>query len=180
MSDTEWQQLLAYSAAVFNNCGNFKSFGDTKFVPELPLEKFNAIVRSSRAYQTHARVIDSILSRIDFEIYCEDEPINRIGFPDDRGQTSYYSANVSKDDAKMVDEFCQSKGISPLNTRLFKAQDGSFELKICSRDANKLGYIGDHEFGGFKITVTSGDFADFMAAVVSNLEQAEHFASNET
>lgn len=106
MSDNEWQQLLAYSAAVFNNCGNFKSFGDTKFVPELPLEKFNAIVRSSYAYQTHARVIDSILSRIDFEIYCEDEPINRIGFPDDRGQTSYYSANVSKDDAKMVDEFC--------------------------------------------------------------------------
>lgn len=121
VSDTEWQQLLAYSAAVFNNCGNFKSFGDTKFVPELPLEKFNAIMRSSQAYQTHAKVIDSILSRIDFEIFCEEEPLSRIGFPDDHGQTSYYSANVLKDDAKKVDEFCQSKGISPLNTRLFKA-----------------------------------------------------------
>lgn len=35
LNDTQWKQLLAYSAAVFNNCGNFKSFGDTKFVPEL-------------------------------------------------------------------------------------------------------------------------------------------------
>lgn len=35
VSEEQWNQFMAYSAAVFNNCGNFRSFGDTKFVPEL-------------------------------------------------------------------------------------------------------------------------------------------------
>ena len=35
LSEEEWQQLTAYSAGVFQNCGNYLSFGDTKFVPEL-------------------------------------------------------------------------------------------------------------------------------------------------
>jgi len=35
VSEEEWTQMLAYSAAVFQNCGNYLSFGDTKFVPQL-------------------------------------------------------------------------------------------------------------------------------------------------
>jgi len=35
---------LAYSAAVFQNCGNYKAFGDTKFVPELPQEEFHKVI----------------------------------------------------------------------------------------------------------------------------------------
>jgi hypothetical protein len=64
--------------------------------------------------------LDTIWSKIEFEIYTEEKPLAHIGFPDDDGQTSYYSSNVKKEDAKLIDEFCQSKGISPLNTRLFK------------------------------------------------------------
>ena len=41
---------MAYSAAVFNNCGNFRSFGDTKFVPELDNAAFKKIFESSSAF----------------------------------------------------------------------------------------------------------------------------------
>ena len=78
-------------------------------------------------------MIDEIWNRIGREVYTEDDPHQKIGFPDKNGVTGYYSANVTADDAKFIDEFCQSKGISPLNTRLFKSTDGkTFDLRIAS------------------------------------------------
>jgi dipeptidyl-peptidase-3 len=50
--------MMAYSAAVFQNCGNYKSFGDTKFVPELESEKFRKIIEASESYKTHPEVIN--------------------------------------------------------------------------------------------------------------------------
>jgi dipeptidyl-peptidase-3 len=35
LSEDEFKQLLVYSAGVFMNCGNYLSFGDTKFLPQL-------------------------------------------------------------------------------------------------------------------------------------------------
>jgi len=43
--------MLVYGASVFQNCGNFKSFGDTKFVPELEPTAFKKIVELSDAYK---------------------------------------------------------------------------------------------------------------------------------
>ena len=53
VTEEQWAQFITYSAAVFNNCGNFKSFGDTKFVPELDNAAFKKIFESSSAFQTH-------------------------------------------------------------------------------------------------------------------------------
>ena len=65
---------MAYAAAVFNNCGNFKSFGDTKFVPELPTESFEKIIKASSAYETHGDVMDDCWNRISLEVYTEEDP----------------------------------------------------------------------------------------------------------
>ena len=35
ISVNEYQSILVYCSAVLNNCGNYKSFGDTKFVPDV-------------------------------------------------------------------------------------------------------------------------------------------------
>ena len=124
---------MAYSSAVFNNCGNFRSFGDTKFVPELAEDSFVTILRSCDAYETHGDVIDDCWARIGHEVYSEDDPHRSIGFPDKNGVTGYYSSNVTSEDATFMDEFCQSNNISPLNTRFFKSEDGkNFNLRIAS------------------------------------------------
>lgn len=134
VQELKWRQMLAYSAAVFQNCGNYKSFGDTKFVPELEPESFKQIVRSSENYEIHKDVMDSILERIEREIYTEEEPFARIGFRDENsGTTSYYSSGVTKADAELIDGWCQELKISPLNTRLFKISDEEFELRIASQ-----------------------------------------------
>lgn len=164
LTDDELNQLLAYSAGVFNNCGNFKSFGDTKFVPELSPTRMRQVIESYN--------LQEIWEKIEKEVYCEEDPVQRIAFRDDNGQTSYYTSNVTSKDAKFVDEFCQANNISPLNTRLFKLEDGSYDLKICSVQPDIMPYLGDHDFNGSKIKVSAADFSAFMRDVVSEMQQA--------
>ena len=78
LSESEWKQLLAYSAAVFQNCGNFKSFGDTKFVPEIHPSVFRSVVSK------HAHLLD-IWEQLESEVYDESDPLGRIGFRDENG-----------------------------------------------------------------------------------------------
>lgn len=63
--------MLAYSAAVFNNCGNFKSFGDTKFVPELSPATFETMIKASASYETHKEQMDLIWEKISLEVFAE-------------------------------------------------------------------------------------------------------------
>jgi len=39
-------------------------------------------------------------------VYFEENPLKQIGFPDAGGHTSYYSSNITSEDAKFIDEFC--------------------------------------------------------------------------
>jgi dipeptidyl-peptidase-3 len=173
---------MAYSSAVFNNCGNFKSFGDTKFVPELEFTAFEKIIKSSEAYRTHLEVIDNIMSRISHELYSEEDPHRQIGFPDKNGCTSYYSANCTSDDAKFIDEFCQRESISPLNTRLFKSADGkTFDLRIASElvDTVRMPYLKSYPLeNGITVNVTAGDFSKFMAKVTDAAEKAKWYTDS--
>jgi len=62
VSEEDWNKFLAYSAGVFNNCGNYRSFGDTKFVPEIPQEKFWEIAQISLNYEIHkGKFVDLII-----------------------------------------------------------------------------------------------------------------------
>ena len=130
--EASYQQLLAYSAAVFQNCGNYKAFGDTKFVPELPSQEFKQVLGKSEAHKSHGEILDELWAAIEKEVYAEEDPYRILGFRDDNGTTSYYSSNVTSADSKLIDEFCQAHGISPLNTRLFKLSDNEYELRIAS------------------------------------------------
>ena len=57
VSEDEWKQLLAYAAAVLQNCGNYRSFGDKKFIPQLSAEKFWTVVGCSRAFKEHREAV---------------------------------------------------------------------------------------------------------------------------
>jgi dipeptidyl-peptidase-3 len=156
-----------YAAAVFGNNGNFKSFGDTKFVPQIAPALFKQIVESFKDEK-----LTKIWGDISKSVYSEEDPIARVGFPDKQGQSSYYTSNCTEADSKLVDRFCQSKDLSPLNTRLEKDASGNFELKICSaqKDAQILKFLGTHEFEEKKITVSAEDFSVFMKDVIASLE----------
>ena len=68
-------------------------------MPELPPEVFRSIVHKHEG-------VKSMWDEIEKSVYSEEDPVARIGFPDEKGQSSYYSANITSADAKFVDEFC--------------------------------------------------------------------------
>lgn len=57
VSEEEYNQFMAYAAGVFNNCGNYRSFGDTKFVPQISEDKFWQIVQCSKNYLDHKGIL---------------------------------------------------------------------------------------------------------------------------
>ena len=122
---------------MFQNCGNYRAFGDSKFVPEIPPQDLKDILKQSECYKTHPEIVENIWTHIEKEIYCEEEPFKILGFRDDNGTTSYYSSNITSADAKKVDDFCQATKISPLNTRLIKLGESEYELRIASEIASK-------------------------------------------
>lgn len=91
---------------------------------------------------------------------------------------------MTSEDAKKVDEFCQAKKISPLNTRLIKVAENEFELRIASQTANNLPYLETyiHTLGTdetIKVHIKSGDFSEIMNKVVEAMEQSLHYAAND-
>lgn len=162
LTNDAWRQMLAYTAAVFNNCGNYRSFGDTKFVPELNPDDFKTVVRASENYDDYKDIVEEILEKIEFEVFNEEEPFQRIGFRDENnGTTSYYSSNITKDEAKMIDEWCQQLNVSPLNTRLFKIGEKEFELRVASSSVDTKSKFVDQTHtkeDGTKLHVRLCDF----------------------
>lgn len=40
----EWKALLVYTCGVFASMGNYKGFGDTKFIPGVPCDKLGSLL----------------------------------------------------------------------------------------------------------------------------------------
>ncbi|KAJ3045107.1 hypothetical protein HDV00_011832 [Rhizophlyctis rosea] len=173
VSEQAWSYFLEYAAQSLNNLGNYKSFGDTKFIPRVSQDEFASILKASgvpSAPERFAKLKDRLYALIP-------EAQLLIGFPADGHVTGYYSDNIGKEDVTFVQSFLEKKDISPLNTRLFESADGHYELKIASAKITKEPETFDYE--GKKITVSFGDFAEDMKYVADNLRKAGEYAANE-
>lgn len=113
------QALLVYAAGILTHCANYKSFGDTKFVPAASEQSFATVVKQSVAYQTSPAVVDALWKRVRPAIFSLEDREKTLGFPD-KGVTTYLSANITRDDTDKINKFLQKCGMEAYNTRAFK------------------------------------------------------------
>lgn len=175
-SEEDWTKLTAYLAGFLQNCGNYFSFGDKKFIPELPKDKFVGFIQGSEAYKLEPNKIDDIWKAIEHEIFAFTKPYGEIGFRDNECMSSYYSSNMTKADCKFVQDFLESVSISSLNTRVIKVNDDFFQVLVCSYVSGGKVY----NYQNKKISVIYGDFSPFMMKLVQNLTEARRYAANDT
>ena len=61
ISDEDLKNFLDYAAQFLGNCGNYKSFGDSKFIPRFQPEKLEAIAKvTSESQKLWEKFKDSI------------------------------------------------------------------------------------------------------------------------
>jgi dipeptidyl-peptidase-3 len=179
ITEDEWKHLLVYSAATLQNIGNYTSFGDNKFIPDITPDKFWTVITCSKAYEEHKEAITDIWENIKEVIYKTEAPFGTIRFREDGGLTTYYSANMTKKEAEIIKNFQEKEKIAPWNTRLLKRDEKSFCLTIASAEMGNLPYIKEHEWEGVKVEVRNGEFAPFMKKVVYHLSECLKYADND-
>ncbi|XP_072032352.1 dipeptidyl peptidase 3-like [Amphiura filiformis] len=185
VTENDFQSLLTYAAAFFANLGNYKSFGDTKFVPDLPKDKLGGIIRASAAYAADQAGVDKLWKDCGDAIYSLSKKEQQLGLGD-KGISTYFSLNCTMDDAEKAKKFMDEKSISAYNTRLFKkvADDGkvTYEVRLASAaDAGgdeKL-KLGSYDYDNATFNVTRGDYSPLMERIAQNLAKAKESAANE-
>ncbi|XP_015584964.1 dipeptidyl peptidase 3 isoform X2 [Cephus cinctus] len=191
VTEDEFTAFLVYACGVFSNSGNYKSFGDSKLIPNLPKERFELIVKASKAYTEQPKEIETIWSTIQENIFSLEERLKSLGLGD-KGITTYFSSNCTAEDAEIVNEFMQSKGLESYNARCFKTTEpcadstdkkfrNVYEIRLASVEEGDDSNItlAPEIFKDAKFKITRGDYSQLLFSVVENLRKAKEYAANE-
>ncbi|PWA22818.1 hypothetical protein CCH79_00002411 [Gambusia affinis] len=188
LSSEDYQAFLVYAAGVYANMGNYKSFGDTKFIPNLPKDKLEALVRASQAFQENPTEMEALWGISSCLIYSLEDKQKQLGLGD-KGITSYFSGNCSLEDAELAQRFLDSRKLSAYNTRLFKRENGGkpcYEVRLasavqkdCAVDGEAGSSCGSFTFEDKEFIVKRGDYSPLMEKVCHYLQEAQAYAANE-
>lgn len=182
LSEAEYTAFLVYCCGFFANSGNYKGFGDSKILPDLTEEKFEALVKGSKAYENDPKKIGGLLEAVKGKIFSLTEREKMLGFKDS-GITTYFSGNCSQEDADLVDEFLKSKKLEGWNCRTFKTDSDDrvlYDIKLASAiEGSGDVTLDEEEFKGKFFKVTRGDYSEILKLVIDNLEIAKKHAANE-
>ncbi|CAK9809003.1 Dipeptidyl peptidase 3 [Anthophora plagiata] len=187
VSQDEFTAFLVYTCGVFANAGNYRSFGDSKIIPNLPKEKFETVVKISKAYQNNPKDVQEILDKIQEIMYSIEGKLKSLGLGE-KGVTTYFSANCTHKDAELINDFMQNKGLEPYNTRCFKIANKEnesmdmYEIRLASvkTDTDPNITLSEEVFKNAKFKITRGDYSKLLVPVVDNLKKAKEYAANET
>eukprot|EP01101_Sappina_pedata_P006732 TRINITY_DN3430_c0_g1_i1.p1 TRINITY_DN3430_c0_g1~~TRINITY_DN3430_c0_g1_i1.p1 ORF type:complete len:720 (-),score=332.05 TRINITY_DN3430_c0_g1_i1:73-2169(-) len=178
ITSEDFDNFLQYISVFYGNLGNYTSFGDAKFIPRISLEVFTKIVETSKAHGKYKEV-EQIKSQIP-TFFSLEPNVRQLGFPPE-GISTYYSANVTKEDAEFVQGFLTEQKLSEYNTRLFKLSKAdskhSFQVRLASSEETQPQI---HQYKGVEIQIITGDFKKIMSKVVQNIDKAAEYAANDT
>ncbi|OAQ91911.1 dipeptidyl peptidase III [Purpureocillium lilacinum] len=186
VEQAEIDHFLDYAAMFLGNMGNYKSFGDSKFIPRCSEKSVAALAATSpEASKFYEATGGAIFS-------SDKQALMHLGFPDAGHLSEYYpgSPDITKAEIEAVSAWMEAKNLLPENTRLRKAGD-TFEILIASSATSvpsSGGDIGkdtsftveDGPLKGKTIKLVYGDYSKEMAAIAKNTQKAAENADNET
>lgn len=185
-SDDELRWFLEYATQFLGNGGNYKSFGDAKFIPRASPKVIEALAGAS---QKTKELLEKTKAGGGMYATKDAAPMH-FGYPPH--MSTYYpdSPSITKEEIELVGQFLDQKRLLPENTRLRKTEKGDFEVLIASAlkspppDACDVGEITkwelDGRLKGKTLSLIYGDHIEEMAKIALNIKKAEQNAANET
>lgn len=170
-------KYLEYASQFLSNLGNYKSFGDKKFIPALEVTQLDDLVKA-----IDSKDVSELYSQVRTPLYSVDASL--LGWATEGHITNYYPDSiVSQSEAELVNAALASKGIMPENTRVTKVKENEFVVAIASANtANNTSYYPKEPFTFEGITVSFhfGDHSKEFAKIVEELKLAAKYAANDT
>ncbi|GBN16565.1 Dipeptidyl peptidase 3 [Araneus ventricosus] len=80
-TEDDYTAFLIFISGFLSNFGNYRGFGDTKFIPNLPKDKFEKLVLSSQFAAKHLEDAQQLLSNCLQQIYSLKDKERCLGFP---------------------------------------------------------------------------------------------------
>eukprot|EP00095_Tigriopus_kingsejongensis_P000284 maker-scaffold816_size93094-snap-gene-0.13 protein:Tk00284 transcript:maker-scaffold816_size93094-snap-gene-0.13-mRNA-1 annotation:"AGAP004394-PA" len=168
---------LSLFVGVYANMGNYKGFGDTKIIPNLPVEKFEAIVLTSAAFKADGKAMQEIWDSIKLRMYSLTERQKQLGLGA-KGVTKYFSDNCTTEDSDKVNRFFKAKGLEGYINRVIKTEsEGRVVYEIRNAGVEQQELLKE-EFEGATFRVTTGDYSSLLALVHKQLFMARNYTAN--
>ncbi|GCE98094.1 hypothetical protein ZYGM_000674 [Zygosaccharomyces mellis] len=190
--EPETKLYLDYVAQFLANLGNYKSFGDAKFIPGCSKEFFSRILTNASLQldsppPSNAQNFSTLRQLINEGIYFINDKVAFLGYPSEGFVSSYYLGDkVSAQDMALLKQEVFGKfGILPENTRIEKLNDKEFAVWVASKEQiNKLPQTyPDSKFSlsnGSAVCFKFGDHSRELGIVASYLQKAKEYAANDT
>ena len=179
VAEEDFAAFLVYAAGFYANSGNYKGFGDTKFVPGCSEETFEKILRNGKKFD----LVEPIYNTVKQKIFSLSEMELNLGLGND-GVSSYFSSNCDRKDAELADKFMQANSVDAENTRLVKTlhsdSAASYQVVLASELESEMEDCKIREVEGSQFRVTRGDYSPLLGKVNMFLEKAIEHASNDT
>ncbi|ETI21994.1 hypothetical protein G647_06064 [Cladophialophora carrionii CBS 160.54] len=188
VSSSDIALWLEYAAQFLGNTGNYKGFGDSKFIPRISpeeLKKLSGVNEETRKLYEQA-------TKTGGGIYeTKDVALMHLGYPEAGHMTNYYpdSPTITKEEISIVGDVLEEKKLLIENTRLRKLDSGDFELLIASGISNPpaserdLGDVTSIDLtgplAGKKLRLAYGDYQEEMAKIALEFKKAKKEAANE-
>lgn len=170
--------------------GNYKGFGDSKFIPRCSSKIFEALASAS----SDAKHFFEKSKFHGAGIFADTKKLSlmHLGFPDKGHISAYYpdSPDITEGEIDTIGNFLAEKKLLPENTRLRKTKSGNFEVLIASSLLNPHLERGDHspdfewalngELDGRSLKLKFGDHLEQMAKIVLHMKKAGQYIANNT
>ncbi|XP_072940333.1 dipeptidyl peptidase 3 isoform X2 [Epargyreus clarus] len=183
-SEDDFQAFLVYAGGIFANSGNYKGFGDTKFIPNLSKESFELIVKASKAYENDGTHLTKLWQNTQNAIYSLAPRLTSLGLAN-KGITTYFSSNCTEEDSNLVNDWMKTKRIEAYICRTFKtvADDGLpiYTIHYASVETTPKTPITmeKEKYKNAYFQVTRGDYSPLLKLVNDNLSKAIDYAAND-
>ena len=177
VDDEDFKAFLVYCAVFCANMGNYKGFGDTKFVPGCTEQVFETILKSGPKFE----IVKTVYDKVKAKMFSLEENELKLGLGGNEGVTSYFSSNCVRSDAEKADAFMRENKIYAENTRLVKTNvDGKDKYTILlASEETAAGPETSKEMNGAMFELKKGDYSPLLKRVNAYLEKALPFVGNE-